>query len=250
MRVALILFVHNDLPYIRTTLPYDMRWADQVCILDLASTDGTEEYCLEYLRPGDRYVRRLVNTVPDLGFAEAANAAGALSDCDWLLTGMADQMLTSDSARRIHAVLEKAVAPVLSMSVRDIPYIEGDTLTTVERALNRVCPSRFESTRRLVRRDAGIDWKGYIHEELFNGEINAHHFSHPSSLTTIHLGDWGSRPVRPTRTHWMLRNAVLNPELQRYTNRWWYQTFCRENMPLIEANARLYEEYVASTGLK
>src|ERR1017187_7319910 len=82
MRIGLGFITQNSLQYVKMTLPKSL-WADQICVLDMNSVDGTEEYCKSILRPGDIYTRRYRNTIPVIGWAEAHNSILSSMDCDW-----------------------------------------------------------------------------------------------------------------------------------------------------------------------
>lgn len=251
--IACVYFVHNDLAFLRATLPYEKKWADQICILDLGSTDGTQQFCEMYLDPGDKYQRRHDNTVPELGFAEATNAAFAMATTDWVFQTEADQMLHLYDHARIHDILGGATSPVLSMERINLLPIPKCGAHNIEAGIQRIhIPEATERElhRRLIRRDAGITSKGYIHEEPHLGEEHAVKVTAPSGLSMYHFGSWGKPGMHCHRKHWMLKNAMQNPALQKYTNSWWYTSYYPKTKDEINRLAAEYEEYVAHTGFK
>lgn len=245
MKVSVCYFVHNDLAALRTVLPYEMRWADEICVLDMASTDGTKEFCEAFLRPQDKYQRRDENTCPILGFGEARTAAAMMATGDWVLTSDADIVMHWQQADLIKRVLERSTVDVLSVAIAEVrPPLEGKTpMTNIEQVFDRMPrPFRPGNHRVLLRNGVGIDFKGYIHEEPFRGEVNCYAESRPSGLMRLHFHNWVDNPMRGMRYSWMLLRAAKNPELQKYTNRWWYDEYVPKHREHIEHQAAQYEE--------
>lgn len=251
--IACCYFVHDDLSFLRATLSYDKKWADQICILDLGSTDGTKEFCELYLDRNDKYERRTENTCPDRGFSEAKNACCALATTDWVFYGAADQMLRPSDHGRIHNFVAEATQPVLSVDCINILPQPSDGPTTIESGIVRANSGeavRIESHRRIIRQGMGVLSKGYLHEEPFLGELNCFGSSGKTDLAIYHFSDWANSGVRRWRYSWMFKRALNDPELQRYTNRWWYDDYVAKHKDFIDENAALYEKYVAETGRK
>lgn len=247
--VTLCYIIHNDLPMLRCTLPYDMRWADQVCILDMGSTDGLADYCLRTLREGDVYLRRDTNTVAELGFSEARNACSELATSDWVVHHNANMLLDWDDALEVKGLLDSATSDVLSVRTENLTNLGNRW--DLERVIHESKSSKIERHRAFFRRGVGIDYKGYIHEELYRGEVNMYGQSENVPLVRYHFEGSGNHPLRSRRYNWMLLRAYAKePALQKYTNEWWYQTYCKQNEPLLREGAAAYEEYVAVTGNK
>lgn len=249
--VSLCTFIHNDLPMFRNTLIHDMKWADQICVLDLGSSDGLEEFCKAVLRPTDVYVRRPTNTCTRLGFAEAKNAAVALSTSEWAYFCGANTCIDwtqHNDIKRTLAELDENVGLLNIETVHVIPPKEPHRLHLLE---HQVALKDFWGTehhRNFIRKGSGIETKGYIHEEPFLGEMNAASLAKTVPIRRYHFGGWSNNEPRGLRYGWMLRRAMQNPELQKYTSPWWYNTFYPENKSDIESRAaefeRLYPEEV------
>lgn len=255
--ISLALVVHNDLKMLSRTLPYMRRFVDQVVIIDMNSTDGLRDYCGLALESNDIYRRRDTNTIPELGFAEARNAAAALCTSEWIIASSPNGMFyPSISPKSFKEALAGTRSPVIAAYCIHIKppkdaigLLEADVNFLEKELIEQNAPVS-ESHRRIIKNGIGVDWKGYIHEEPYLKNINAMEFSEPISAPYIHFSDWTNRQVRAWRYGWMLRNAMRNPELQKYTNSWWYTHYCVENGPLIESQAQAYEKYVAETGDK
>lgn len=240
--VSLCIFTHNDLPMLKATLLQESRWVDQVCILDMASTDGTAEFCHSWLRPGvDVYHRRQSNTCPDLGFAEAKNAAMSMATCDWVLEAGADTVMDWKQAPFIKDVLARTSRDILSVVTRNVPPFKECLPSQMEAA---VALGQFigeDRHRVFVRRGSGIEYKGYIHEEPYRGEVNCVGEAEHTVLQRYHFHGWGNDQLRKLRYGWMLNRAMKEPELQKYTNRWWYRIYCLDHAEEIAQWAAEYE---------
>lgn len=239
--VSICIFSHNDLPMLKATLLHEMKWVDQVCILDMASTDGTSEFCHAWLRPGiDRYHRRETNTCPSLGFDEAKNAVGKMANCDWVLHAGADTIMDWKQAHNIKPVLANAAGDILSIETINILPFEDCSPHKVELAVSRMPHEKKDRHRLFIRRSSGIQHRGYIHEEPYRGETNCEGEAVFTALRRYHFEGWTNVTQRNRRYAWMLMRAYDNPELQRWTNRYWYDKHCKENEPELR---RLAEEY-------
>lgn len=247
--VSLCVFVHNDLPMLKATLLHEAKWVDQICIMDMASDDGTREFCELYLRQGrDIYQRRESNTCPELGFAEAKNAVAALASMDWVYCSGADTLMDPAHARNIKWVLNQSRADVLSIQTTNLnPYQECQP-HQLEAAIAHA-QAGTSRHRVFVRRDCGIDYKGYIHEEPYRGEVNTFGEAALTPLRRFHTHGWGNDELRTNRYGWMLLRAwQREPALQKYTNRWWYDEYCPQHKTLLHQQSEAYERYMKETG--
>lgn len=245
MTISYVLACHNDFPFLARTLPYARGVFDQICVLDLGSTDGTSAFCELFLQAGDAYLRRPVNTVPELGFAESRNAAAALATSDWVYFGQANSMPHPGDRMALWITLAQTKEDVLSvgcMHVQPPAGAEGEVNPLLmERELLAQNPQVTEQHRRIIRRSSGIIHKGYIHEEAYLGETNAFSLAVPSNLRFVHFNDWNNRRMRVLRYAWMLSKAAKDPELQKFTNPWWYHTYYPENAGRLAVLASEYE---------
>lgn len=247
--VSLCVFSHNDLPMLKATLLHEIKWVDQICLLDMASDDGTSEFAHAFLRPGiDVYVRRDKNTCAELGFAEAKNAVASMASCDWILINGADTVMDWKQSHNIKDVLARANGDILSIDTVNVKPYKDVLPHQIELAAVYGDIQSVEKHRVFVRRSSGIKSRGYIHEEPYRGEVNCHKEAEDTVLRRYHFHGWGNDELRQLRYSWMIYNAIKNPELQRYTNRWWYDVYYNQNKALIHERAVEYELYVERTG--
>lgn len=237
--IALCLMTCNDLEMLRATMIHNLKWADQICILDMGSTDGTQEFCLSILRDREEDVHdyRDRNTVPQRGFAEARNHIAGLAKTDWIWHGQSNCCLDWKDAGKIHGLLAECPGDVISVNCLNVEP-NGDP---IEKAVTTAKVRLGMPHRCIVRRGSGIEIKGYIHEEPYRGELNLYEVARVSDLREYHFEGLGNNHLRQCRYAWMIRRAIREPELRRYTNSWWYQTYYPEHKEDIERMAEEYE---------
>ncbi|HQI45680.1 MAG TPA: hypothetical protein PLC59_06475 [Bacteroidales bacterium] len=239
--VSLCMFIHNEMHILPHMLFYEMRWADQVCIIDMASTDGLKEFCESALRPQDVYVRRERNTCALLGFAEAKNAAISLSTSDFAYFAGANSVIDWTIAPNIKHILKETTGPVLRINTINVKYSAPECYHTWERDVKE---KRFIDThehRNFIRKGSGIDIKGYIHEEPHLGEENARNIAEPVPIVRYHFNHPFTRYARQLRYSWMFRRLRNTPSLQKYTHSWWWTEYYDQNRQRIEDEANQYE---------
>ncbi len=240
--VSLCLFVHNDLPMLKATLLHEVRWVDQICILDMASTDGTGEFCHAWLRPGiDVYHRRERNTCPELGFDEAKNTVLDMATSDWVLEAGADTVMDWKQTASIKTILNRTERDILSINTINVLPFGNCHPSDIERATAQ-SPHNAERHRAFIRRTSGIRYRGYIHEEPYRGAINCFEEAELTVLRRYHFHGWGNDHMRGIRYGWMLWRAYHQPELQQWTNPWWYKQHVANNEAQIRNQAALYEQ--------
>ncbi len=238
--ISWCVFTHNDLPILKATLLHAVCWVDQICILDLGSTDGTESFCKAFLRNQDRYERRDTNTVPALGFDEARRAVSALATSNWIMTGGANTVLDWSQRDKVRPILSKIRRDVVALETVNIGRYQNASPSLIEEAVTKGTVLSRDRHRVICRRGSGVLHRGYLHEELYRGESNTFSEAVSSPLRRFHFQGWGNDPLRQQRYAWMFCNAIDHPELQKYTNRWWYDVFYRKNENGLRANAAAY----------
>jgi hypothetical protein len=221
-----------------------MKWADQICVLDLGSVDGTEEFCKAVLRPHDVYERRPTNTCTRLGFAEANNAVISLSTSDWAYFCGANTCIDwtqHEDIKKILSELDESIVLLNIETIHVIPPKGPPGLHLMEQQVARKDFYGTEHHRNFIRKGSGIETEGYIHEEPFIGEVNGASIAKSVPIRRYHFGGWSNEKIRGLRYAWMLRRAMNNPSLQKYTNPWWYNTFYPKNKSDIEERASEFE---------
>ena len=240
--VALCMFIHNEMHILPHMLLYESRWVDQICIIDMASTDGLQEFCEAFLRPQDVYVRREVNTCARLGFAEAKNSAVALSTCDFAYFAGANSVMDWNIAPQIKSILATTTAPVMQIDTINVdpsPYVELHQ--NWERQVKEKKFVDVHHHRNFIRKNSGIDVKGYIHEEPHLGEENALNIAEKIPVKRYHFNHPVSRYARHLRYSWMIRNMRNTPTLQKYTHPGWWTEHYDQNKQKIEDAANMFE---------
>jgi glycosyltransferase involved in cell wall biosynthesis len=248
MRIAYTTFVDNDLAALSRTLPYWARWVDEICVLDMGSTDGTEEYCADFGGGKIKYVRESVNWIPQRGFDVARNLSVSLAaDVDWVISAGADAYIPLNCIDTFQSVLGNAIADCFAMPCVDVrfPLPLEDAAMPVERYLRKMdLPSVMQQcmTHRRVFRPGAVEYRGYIHEELWrcNTDIPTH-LAPVLDVPYVHMAGVTRSQLRESRYAWMLLRAKQDPLLTKWTNSWWYDTYVPKNRERLLKQSELYD---------
>lgn len=244
MTVSVGCFTQNSLSWVKMTVSKTLLWADQICILDMNSSDGTEEYCKSVFRPQDVYVKVNRNIIPLFGYDVSHNIILNLSNCDWSHVSGINVCLDWRQSELIRKTISETSNPVLSIYTKHIPlpdFAESEWPNHMEEMLEKV-PSCSERHRNFIRKNSGIVFKGYQHEEPFLGEINAGGLAETTEIQRFHYGNWIHLDRNLRRKSWMYKRALQIPELQKYTSKWWYDVYCKEHAAEIEQKAFEFEK--------
>lgn len=251
--VSVCMVVRDDLPFLKLSFAAAKEYADQIVIVDNGSEDGTWEWLGEHANDGSGVIvmRTPKTIVPELGFSYLKNYAAQFATCDWVHSLDSDEILSAEQRPLFKHFLGRCKSPVVSIRTftftHELRSGEGQWAgsSTDWDTIANTCKWDDMIHRRIYRRDAGIQWKGYIHEELYQGELNAHAVCQGSDFKHLHFSnfrDWGDKDLKRARYAYMLMNAYRRPALQNYTNRWWYDSYVPQNKAEMEEWAERYSE--------
>ncbi|QDU72221.1 glycosyltransferase family 2 protein [Mucisphaera calidilacus] len=169
--VTAIVIVRNEVKHLGRCLPA-LSWADELIVIDMASTDGSLELARGH---ADRVLR-----VEPQPIAEPTRAAAArLAKHDWILLVDPDEVIPASLAAQVReAIVSEPDAGAFSLPMRF--YFKGErldgtvwgTLTYKQRLIHRercdVLPWANRLTRvREGQRDVRIAWDGTNHMEHY-----------------------------------------------------------------------------------
>jgi glycosyltransferase involved in cell wall biosynthesis len=250
--VAVCIVTRNDLPFLKLCVEAAKEYADEFVIIDNESDDGTYEWLEEQKTAGLplKFKKMPKDTVPEMGYSFLKNMAASMADSEWIHSIDSDEMLSAEQRPALKHYLRMCKSSVVSINTftfqnnggwtRDV-HLDWDFIANN-------CKWDSMTHRRIYRNKSGIMWKGYIHEELYNGELNAAHICWPSDFKHLHFSNfrtWGNDDVKRARYAWMLMNAFRRPALQMYTNSWWYEAYVPDMRETLEKHAAEYEQMKA-----
>ncbi|TXH10801.1 MAG: glycosyltransferase [Hyphomicrobiaceae bacterium] len=242
--VTICMMVRDDLDSLKYSLPNALEFGDEVHVLDTGSSDGTLEFLKDTAKTEPR-LRVLIAPpaiIPSYGFAVARNLIGVYATTDWLHYLDADERISSPAYREI---LDFAVQPVIEITT--LTYDKNDQADTTSWDTIRATAggTMRERHRRIYRRDSGVKWGGYIHEEPFLGVVNAARLCQRGDIVHQHFKHYRpreGRQIKNLRYAWMIKRAIDHPVLQSYTNGYWYQEYYPLHKDEIDTNAAVYDE--------
>lgn len=154
-RVSTLVFTRNNINGVRSLVEQVATFSDEIVIID--SSDSKYNSCLQSITLVSDKIK--VHFAPALGYVEPLRMYG-ISKCssEWILNLDADEMLSSDFARDIRSLLQRAAAGCFS-------------ILRINKTTNGKIDSKEFIMNRLFRSHCFI-YKGYIHEEPgFSGKL-------------------------------------------------------------------------------
>jgi len=158
--LSVVIITRNEEDNIRDCLE-SIRWADEIIVVDSASTDRTGDICREY---GVRFFIE-----PWEGFARQKNSAVGKATREWILSLDADERVTPELKNEIIAVLNSA-------HPKDGYYIARKNFF-LGRWIRR-CGWYPDSTLRLFQRCKGLFGIREVHEAVELKGVSGH-LQHP-----------------------------------------------------------------------
>lgn len=146
-RISVVINTRNE----EGNLPYALRsvrsWVDEIVVVDMASTDDTEEIA--------RAFGAKVFAVEPTGFVEPARAfAVAQATGDWVLVLDADEVIPEPLSRRLRAIASDGAADVVAISRKTFMF--GAALEASGWSMARDVQRRFF-------RNGALEWSARIH---------------------------------------------------------------------------------------
>lgn len=244
------MVVRDELPFLQHTLHETLQLCDELVVLDTGSTDGTVDFVKSRLRSTDKLITGKRNVIPWFGFAYVRNMAASQATCDWIHFLDADECVSwnndSYSSYKDRSLFRQTSEEVIQIHTVTFNKQEdlklSDGLSEIH---NNAKAASHEVHRRIYRRDSGIMWQGYIHEELFKGNVNCYQLAKRSDVTHWHFKhyrDWGDPNIKWYRYGWMLNRAMHEPKLREWTNQYWYEDYYPKHIEEITEWCKKYEE--------
>jgi len=249
--VSVCMVIRDEKPFLNQWFEKVIQYADELVIIDNGSKDGTWEI-VQFLKAGPDGGPKIIveqadpAIIPELGFSFLKNRAAQLATCDWIHSLDADECLDPKQTGLLKPFLKYCKPDVVSVVTRS--YKAPDAKVPIlDRWDDIIERAAFEDTthRRIYRNRSNVEWRGYIHEELYQGENNAHAFCQGSDFRHLHFTHyrtWTHDALKRARYSWMLLNAYRHQGLQANTNCWWYTVYVPQHLKDIEHWAGLYEQ--------
>lgn len=244
--VSVCMVVRDDLPFVKKAMARAAEYASQIVVIDNGSKDGSVEWLKDWVHPEVDFVfeQAPATIIPELGYSFLKNHAAQLATGDWIHSLDADECLPDAQVGMIKPFLKYCKKDIVSITTKTFKLVkhfhDEDWAQIASHA-----PSDDCGHRRIYRRGTGVEWKGYIHEELYQGETPGISICQLSQLVHWHFTEyrtWTNDNLKRARYSWMLLNAYRRPGLQAYTNRWWYTVYVPQHLKDIEHWAAIYED--------
>jgi len=245
--ITAIMMGRDDLPFMKNSVPAALELADKLIYIDTGALDGSQRWAADI--PDVTVVQTYPRVIVNKGFAWVRNEAMAYADkkTEWFYHVDTDEMLSAEQRglTRRHLQICHEQHKAFSMIVQTFADSNHHFASWSKIANSTV----HEDGRhiRIFRANVGIEWRGYIHEELFyDTPIPAPVFDSAEKMGWNHLHftryrRWGNRLDKERRFSIMLLRAFDDRETYgQYMSDWWYENWYNDNLPTIRARAAEY----------
>jgi FkbM family methyltransferase len=234
------MIIYNEAASILTCLDaLQKRGFDHFVILDMCSTDGSQDIIREAL--GDRAVIRVItrDVLLRLGYAEARNICAANASRDWVLFVDADEVIISGAEHGIVTLSSESPGC-------EVFAIERNNLTRdPENGPDAIRIRSVEHHNRLYKPSFKQEWVGYIHEEIRPNPLSVPRPSGRTDLVFDHYSELklsvdldkkeGLYAVMPLR-------AFHQPIVRAGMPDWYHTVYTPANRQLLEQRAAAYAD--------
>jgi glycosyltransferase involved in cell wall biosynthesis len=234
MKLTAVMMTFNEAQFLPHTLPSLLEVADEVIVLDMGSSDGTQRILADALGPTDLLLSYPRRNLFSFGFSHPRNYAIAHAKCPWVLAIDADELVEADELRRAITLLS-AEFDVFDVERRNYEGVEG---RSIEDARSNMVDTPFttERHRRLFRNLDEIRFEGVIHEEVWNGAKSSFFGSGSLPIILHHLSAYrtGSdgHEKQELYAHLLIK-ALMYPRFRYGTNPWFFTTYVPENLNVL-----------------
>ena len=230
-QVSVCLITFNEEQFLSECLHALRHTFSDFCVLDMGSLDKTVQIVSDILGPCVTMTEWPRRNLFTSGFAAARNAVSAVASRPFVLQIDADEILTFP--RELKAIyLENYAADSLAWKVQRRNLIGSMPAEFTPSTLADYDTSSVERHVRLYRQCAEIEWRGYLHEEVFVSGRRASEFVSAAMLNLEHLSQFRPRETNIGKEGlyaWMLLNAYNDPGL-RSTMQQEYITHTESNL--------------------
>lgn len=215
--VSVCMITHNEEEFLEPCLRSLQRHFGHVAILDMGSVDRTAQVARDVVGPRLSLTDWPRRNLFERGFAAARNAATLLADRPWAFHVDADELLVLDVPAGRIALKDGSSSsrPAWKVGRRNLIGLAPESLSTETLAAYEA--ASLEQHVRLFRRDPGVEWIGFLHEEIFvegersalgapEADVSLDHVSHFKSLE--------SRILKESFYAWMLLHAYFTPDIR------------------------------------
>ncbi|WP_137861267.1 MULTISPECIES: glycosyltransferase [unclassified Sphingomonas] len=247
IEIAAVVLAFNEVEMLSITLPAIKALVDQVVVVDMGSTDGSDALYARLLSGEDRLAHYDQQNLSQFGFAHARNHGARYATAPWLFAIDADEWIDPAQTGALRREIAEATCDTLAVHRRN--YV-GRAGAPIDLDQLRVSGSFGEETqRRIYRNRHDIRWEGLIHEEICDRDGNTWQRAGQSELVLHHLSQFKPQVAIEEKSRlysYMVLRGLIVPGYRYGTNPFWHSTFIRKHFDFLieKANA-----YAAARGL-
>ena len=225
---------------------------DRFAIVDQRSTDDTIDIVRDVLGASANVVVEAGDYVQRVGFAGARNAVTDLCERPWALHVDADEKVVLDGPdSTIRADAADPSALFVAVERKNLSNPENLRPPADEDVVSRLPISSIERHIRLYRRDSGIRWHSFIHEELKLGGNQLPFDTPVCTLSLLHLSSlkhFEDNEMKEDLYGWMIIEGHDNPRTPEDSLSAYSLGVLNERRPYFEARAAAYRRHKGLEG--
>ena len=199
-KISVIIITRDEEKMIEDCLKSINNWADEILVIDHASTDRTIDIAKKY--------RAIISSLPSKAtFSQLRNKGLKEANGDWIFYLDADERATDN--------LKKEIGKVISSSPKFFTYVVPRRNFYLGREV-RFGGAYPDYVKRLFKKDKLNGWKGDLHEEpIFEGQLG--HLREPM----IHITHRDLSSMVEKTKNWSTIEAQLLYDAKHPPVTWW-----------------------------
>jgi len=232
--ISALVLAYNEAEMLRLSLRNLKACVDEIIVVDMGSTDGSVDIYNEILTEADRVVSYPRQNLFAFGFAHPRNYGNMFARSEWMLAVDSDELVEPDQIRALRS-LDTESFRTFNITRKNYQPGGGLGLNDVG-AIMASAPFTTETHRRLHLNLPTVEWKGIIHEEIWDDGASAYATAGSVDVTLHHLNAFkthNSAHEKQELYSYITLKAFAFPRFQHGTNAFWFTTYVKDNFEAL-----------------
>jgi glycosyltransferase involved in cell wall biosynthesis len=241
--VDVCLIVFNEELFLEKCLLRLAPYFQRIYVLDMGSTDRTIEIIHDIYGERAEIVAQPRSDLFENGFAHARNKITQATIRPWVLHIDADELLAPLESD----VISFESGPEFSAAGKVVRHnLIGEAPVDYDPEILRgLARSSTEHQVRLFKKQQGVRWESFLHEEIWIDDRRAHEHVGEVNLVLDHLSAFrpmADREEKELFYAWILMRVHDNPDLQANMREFYTREYIPHNIERFRAMAKIFAE--------